>query len=450
MKTKITVDNRECGAGKTRGEFGNINRIKRLIALGERVILAVPSIAMFATYLDPIDGIPELKSLNSVTEKNVQSSLHAAISSGTQAIIITHTSLLMAQLTSQTRSLYHLIVDEKFEPWNELSYKKDPLVPWSDIIGIDPDPVFTKWHRLHLSEDMREGDITETSPFLKSLYDANWCNYIHRADYDRWLDDEESKVNFIQELTPSIFADWISVHISAAAIENTFLGWWMTRHGIDYQITHEFTRHTAPVTIHCMNIEKWSKGRRDKDSDIISTFHDYIDAFPGEKLRLHNLDEQSILTGQEKLQHNTAGMNEYRGYKNVVLESSLNPNNTSRDWYVQICLEYSTDSLADAAYRFAKARTGYLFYQTLMRSCLRDGEPCDVFIIDRQTAESLIEYFDVLEYYHNPYIEIPYEARPVNQGGRAFIGRSPEEVKAQAAARQKKYRARQKEKKQQE
>jgi hypothetical protein len=44
------------------------------------------------------------------------------------------------------------------------------------------------------------------------------------------------------------------------------------------------------------------------------------------------------------------------------------------------------------------ARTGYLYYQVLMRSCLRNGQEASVFTLDSRAILAIIGYFDNFEF----------------------------------------------------
>ena len=125
-------------------------------------------------------------------------------------------------------------------------------------------------------------------------------------------------------------------------------------------------------------------------------FNAFVASVSEPVLRLkNNIDAVGIFTDEHCVKHNVAGINSYSHIQNVSLESSLNPSPEMTVWFnKQIdCAWLDKDDN-----HIYSARTGYLYYQVLMRSCLRNGQEASVFTLDSRAFLSITDYFENFDY----------------------------------------------------
>jgi hypothetical protein len=392
---KISVDSRRCGAGKTAGIGGIFDRIQLHTQRNESVLVTVPSIKLIEQYYKQF---PDATVITSETVDNVQAHLHNAFNNGAELIIITHKAFQESQILSGTRGLYNLIIDEAFDPWRSQTYEQSSLdinFKWDSLLMATP--VDETWNTLHLTYDIRTNTISNSSNFVRDIYNTNWRMYIKTEQYESWTMDGTRRVEFVQELNPAVLSDWHSVHVAAAAFEKTFMYWWVLKHGIDIKVTKPFEPHTTQITIHYPDDghggTTWSKYKTLNQPEIKGIFRDYVNAVGAPLLRLKNNNDFTVMNNSEVISHNAAGINGKSHYEHVVMESTLNPTPLMGEWLKMQASNYLPSTIkADVA--LFEARTGYIFYQVGMRCCLRDDKPAHFYVIDNRAVISLAGYFN--------------------------------------------------------
>ena len=383
----INIDSRGCGAGKSREIRARING---------KTIIVVPSIKLIEEYKE---ALPNARVITSDDSKNVQADLHAAFNIDTQLIIITHKAFLDSNILSGTRQSYNLVIDEAFDPWRSKLYNQESVdinFDWNNIINSTPDLDIPDWNAINFKDDIRTNDICNSSNFVRDIYHQNWNNIIKTDQYESWISDGTKRVEFVQELCPSILAGWRGVWIAAARFEVTFMYWWLVKHTLNFKITKPFERHTTVVTVHYPDDghggTTWSKYKHKNTPEIKEIFHDYIKNVTDVKIRLKNNYDVSHMDNIAVIRHNAAGINGMAGLKHVVMESSLNPSPLLGEWLKLTYQTYLGIEKADQA--LFEARTGYIFYQVGMRCCLRNNEPAHFYVIDNRAVVSIAGYFD--------------------------------------------------------
>ena len=394
---KISVDSRRCGAGKTAGIGGIFDRIQLHTQRNESVLVTVSSIKLIEQYYKQF---PDATVITSETVDNVQAHLHNAFNNGAELIIITHKAFLESQILSGTRGLYNLIIDEAFDPWRSQTYEQSALdinFDWNVLLAATPVNDIEGWNTLHLKHNIRTNTISNSSNFVRDIYNTNWRMYIKTEQYESWTMDGTRRVEFVQELDPGILSGWCSVHVAAAAFEKTFMYWWVLKHGIHIKVTKPFEPHTTQITIHYPEDghggTTWSKYKTLNQPEIKQTFRDYVNAVGAPLLRLKNNNDFTVMNNSEVIGHNAAGINGKSHYEHVVMESTLNPTPLMGEWLKMQASNYlPSTTRADVA--LFEARTGYIFYQVGMRCSLRDERPAHFYVIDNRAVIALTYYFD--------------------------------------------------------
>lgn len=419
----ITVDSRRCGEGKTYDNsptatthqgrvLSTWSNIKTRWQLGDKCLVVLPSLALCEAYRQEFQEYVTANSVMGVTNQlavitsehyaNVQRQLHEELNSGCAIVIITQAAFLQSTIANAHRQQYHLIIDEAFMPYREIPvyHEQKCLVDfdWNNNTSLlEAQDSAIEWRELRFS-NIQGNFITDNSEITRELFNENWRCRCHLDDYAKFADaiPQRERMSVIQELRPEVFHNWASIWIACAAFEYTFLSKWMTLHQIDWKIHPKlpFKPHDVAVNIHGPDDLKftWSSYKQDNEPELIDQYKQQATGVAGRDgvLVLRNNKERRQVFHQEiKLPHNSAGSNDYRHYEYVSLESALNitPNLTRflRDVY-----GIERDNGLDVAHM---AQTVYTFYQTLMRSCLRDGKPATVFCLDNRVILGLGEFF---------------------------------------------------------
>lgn len=423
----IHVDSRRCGEGKTYDNsptavyrqgfsLSTWGRIKARFELGDKTLVVLPSLALCEKYYQELVPFVEkrtvqhidckIKRLNSEYTLNVQRELHLAFEAGVDIIIITQAAWLQSDIPSVFRTQRHLIIDEAIMPYREIPvYHEDSCgvdFNWAENTAlVEAQDMAIEWPELRFY-NLKGNFITDGAEQTRFLLNTNWRNRCHRLDYDKFADvmPKNQRLSIIQELLPTIMMNWSSVWIACAAFEYTFMGYWMRSHGIDWRIVSglEFKPHDIGVNI-CGPEDKftWSSYKQANEPELITQYTNQVSKIAqqdGVLILRNNSQNRQVFAHEQKLPHNSAGSNDYRSYKYVSLESALNatPNMTRflRDVY-GIERETGRDPVHIA-------QTVYTFYQTLMRSCLRDGKEATVFCLDNRVVLGLAEFFTNINY----------------------------------------------------
>lgn len=396
----ITIDARGCGSGKTRGENNNPNdnrsinfKINALIEENEKVLVVLPGIELIKEYKEQF---PYAKAIYSDIASNVSNELFNSIADGKRLIIITHKAFLQQKIHSGTKQHYHLIIDEAFDPWTEQtisSEKKDIIFDWEDHTVINDAYFNTDYCELEFV-DLATNNITCDSNIVRDLTNSNWLNYVKWEQYLQLTSTGKKRVSVIQELNPLIISGWQSTHIAAAAFNRTFLYHWMTKHNIEFKVIYEFEKHQTPLLVYYPVLSnnkelKNSKYKKFNCPWIREQFNEFVSSVDEPVIRLkNNSDKSGVFSSETCIKHNVAGLNNLSDTRNVSLESILNASPEMAAWF-------KNQLMLDDIYA---ARTGYLYYQVLMRSCLRRNEEATIFTIDSRAILDINAYFENLDF----------------------------------------------------
>lgn len=409
--TIITVDARECGAGKTHGTNGIISRIKYNLVNGRKTIVCLPSIILMNEYKKEI---PVALCIRSDIDDNVQKSLHNAINDNMPLIIITHKAFLDSEIPYSLRNNYDLIIDEAIDPWRIETYEQEEnhkVLNWKEFVDyekLQTAPIEGEdYVLLSINNDILSNSVTRDNGLIRNLTSYNWTHYAKEELIKLMINGERTKINIISELDPLILTDWNHVHIAAAYYQKTFMSWWMRKHSIKYKIVNKFTPHKVRPKIHYPEDGNggyaWSRNKKSSMDWLQNQFYSYVDEKIGDNkaIRLKNkIDKSGIVKYETNLPHNVAGMNEWRDYKYVILESSLNATPELEAWFRETLIHfcnYKERNKTEINEAIFGARTGYIYYQTLMRSALRDGNECEIFVIDKRALNEVMDYFEMKE-----------------------------------------------------
>jgi len=427
----ITIDARECGAGKTHGPKGTLARITNIRMVDEKVIISLPSIDLAKDYQKQF---PEARVINSseITGKVVESVINSMIL-GVEVIIITHQALLMAEIPTALKMEYNLVIDEAFDPWKCVEINRedtDNLIQWDKFIDIIEmtDGSYMKVRLGNLSTN----EIYASHHKIRSLQSSNYDTYIH-VDFVEVDSHNNLKLNqkaldtvkmaFFQELRHDFFSGFQSLHVAAAYFTDTLLSHWMNYAKMKFNVVEKPEKHDKSVVFHIPDYEQihkyhtrsdgktpkfeWSKNKRTGSMKFfLDQYHEYLFQQVGtDYLFLRNLDcDESLGLDEYRLKHNSAGSNDYAHMRNVSLESTLNPSKWFYSFLNTRCS--NSDDVLLAGHSVYVAITGYTYYQSLMRSYLRvddwdSNDRVNIFLIDERAwlyLSGLFSNFEVVEY----------------------------------------------------
>lgn len=455
----ITVDSRRCGEGKTRDDTEGLVRdkgrvlstwanIKTRWQLGDRCLVVLPSLALCEYYQQHLTEFlidenslhaNQLAKITSVDYANVQQQLHTALDERCAIIIITQQAWLNSSIPSNQRNDYHLIIDEAIMPYREITvyHEKECLVDfnWAENSSLLSAPdLAVEWNELRL-HNLKGNFITDSAEHTRHLLNENWRNRVHMDDYVKFADiiPKNERISVIQELLPYLFENYNSIWIACAAFEYTFMRFWMDAHNLTWNIHPklQFKQHQVPIKLMGPDDSKfcWSSYKQNNEPELIQQFSAQARTETNNSSVLvlrNNAQNRQIYQQEVRLPHNSAGSNDYTDYKYVSLESALNPTpNMTRFLYAVYGIGSGTgqNGVKDPVHM---AQTVYTFYQTVMRCCLRRGEPATVFSLDNRVILGLAEFFTNVDFeeirlVRNKDIEDP--GRPTSTDlGRALTG----------------------------
>lgn len=432
----ITVDSRECGAGKTHGINGIFDRISENLSNNQKTIVALPSIILMSEYKE---YFLSAVSISSETDMNVQSALHFAVNENVSLILITHKALLDSEIPYEMRKNYDLIIDEVIDPWRFHPYEEDAndkVFDWKSFIDEDK-PLDEDEYTTVTFNNLMTNSVTRNNEFIRDITSYNWVNYVKEDGIRQLLNKEKTKINVILELDPLIFSDWNSIHIAAAYFNKTFMSWWMRKHNINYEETMTFRKHTIGLTVYYPDQGQggwtWSRNKKSTMDWLQNQFYDFVNAeVNGNKfLRLkNNIDRRFMTSNEELLPHNSAGMNKWTTYEYVMLESSLNANPELEYWFRKIIADYYPKMTPiEVEQKIFGARTGYTYYQSLMRCSIRARQPKEAtaFTIDKRAVIEMADYFQNYEINdwspNQPSITKKEKPEPLTQSERQRVSR---------------------------
>jgi hypothetical protein len=418
---RAIVDARRCGQGKTlpfslkptivHNEIVCIyNRIKTY-ADGGHVCVVLPSKASIEEYREHFEKWIEIENnhllLRAIYKDDldkdfniVQAAIHSALNEKANIILITRNAFVELAATKEQREQYHLIIDEEIIPFVEVTIKETRKLNvdfrWQDNAKITHDQTQVEWPRIDFSEQLK-GHAFDDSKNLRDLLNDNWISRVNYHSWQKFIlhEDGERRINIVKQLRPDIMWHWASTWIACAAFEHTFMAHWMTINNLDY-VTHpklQFEPHTTAIYAYGNGNLEWSNHKQLNQPQIRQEYQQRAQPTVGNTpiLVLRNKGQSKLFAHEEPLTHNTAGLNSYRHYNRISLESALNPTPEFVSYlehvFEQIYHERSRELIHTA-------RTNYLFYQTVMRTCLRDDKPAHVYALDRRTIAGLNLFFD--------------------------------------------------------
>jgi hypothetical protein len=472
--TRVVVDSRRCGEGKTRDDTSTVVRdgrrvlstwanIKNRWNIDDKCLVVLPSLALCDYYEQHLNEYisnnyykqnhPQYEvqlrkcTSNNKDIDNVQKALHDALNDNCPIIIITQQTWTMSDIPLGQRIKYHLIIDEAIMPYKEIAvyHERDCAVDFnwkenSDLIECPESAVEWKELRIH---NVKGNFITDTSEHTRTLLNSNWRNRVHYLDYEKFVGilPKNERISIIQELRPQLFDHYITIWVACAAFEYTFMRYWMDLHEIPWKIHHKLTfkPHKVPLEIRGPDDKEftWSSYKQKNETILIDQYTEQTKPIAGDSGVLvlrNNNQKRQIFNEEVLLPHNSAGSNDYTGYEYISLESALNPTPAmSRFLYAAYGIGKERDD------RVHMAQTVYTFYQTVMRSCLRTGQKATVFTLDNRVIMGLAEFFDNLEFEEIRLIrpETQSVGRPISDIGRALTG--PERTFLSRKRRNEKY-----------
>lgn len=437
----IQYDSRSAGSGKTTGRradgtigVGIYPKIIDLYKRNQRVLIVVPSHHLQDQYCaaEEFTGsiashITLIRSDGSSTE-NVSTQIADAMGNRKQLVLITHEAFKLTSISDAVKADYHLIIDEAFDPYgfklirstasnplnihkvfgvtravqNAWDYKAKKIT-----IDADSDIEFeqTKWAVMaKLEDEIETSTLQEESKTWKALVNPNSRLWVNQDNWTRINGGEVGDINIGIELNPNIMKGWKSIHIAAAAFEFTFMFNWMFKNGvIPRQILGcEFIPSSRVPMFYAPDYSDfiWSKTANKEAPNIYREFNQFVAAELNGRVPLvvrNNFNDVKT-DNEEKLTHNVHGMNNYASHTAVVLGSALNPSNSYRDF---LRFQYAFgDTEKDEKFEqyLVRAWAGYLFYQVLMRSALRNPNSqaiVDVFTLDKRIMVALGDFFNI-------------------------------------------------------
>lgn len=427
----IIIDSRRCGEGKTRDDTEGLVRdkgrvlstwanIKTRWQLGDRCLVVLPSLALCEYYLRHLTEFlieennlhsNQLAKITSTDYANVQHQLHTALDERCAIIIITQQAWLNSSIPSSQREDYHLIIDEAIMPYREITvyHEKECGVDFNWAVNsslLQAPDLAVEWNELRL-HNLKGNFITDNAEQTRHLLNENWRNRVHLDDYAKFADviPKNERISVIQELLPDLFENYNSIWIACAAFEYTFMRFWMDAHNLSWTVHPklQFKQHSVPIKLMGPDDAKfhWSSYKQNNEPELIQQFSEQARTEVNNSSVLvlrNNAQNRQIYQQETRLPHNSAGSNDYTDYKYVSLESALNPTpNMTRFLYAVYGIGSGTgqNGVKDPVHM---AQTVYTFYQTVMRCCLRRGEPATVFSLDNRVIIGLAEFFTDVDF----------------------------------------------------
>lgn len=391
----IQVDSRGCGVGKTRNTI--IPRIRENIRSRIRTLVVVPSKELQKEYERQFDW-DEFTVINSDRGRIYEQYQTA----DTPVVCITHQGFLQTPHFLWEKENWELVIDEALDPYASITFSTADSAGrvW---IGFDQ---LVDWRYPDLTPDFKPTvspqpyyELTFCESTAPDMIDRSLWQKLSNPNYRKWATWETGE-NLMQnsretatiqfELEPDVMLGWTSVWIAAARFERTFMGFWLK----DYTTVYEFEPHTAPAVWHIPSEEfSWSKNYRNKNPEVMKKFRDYVNCNRrGRLIYNKNNDENTAMIFGTQITHNAHGINAYSHLTDYAFMSAIKPHPQFRNFLIYRGLDPKLLEFAFA---------GYMAYQLLMRSALRDANnttPVNLFFLDTEQALSVMELFDPTTY----------------------------------------------------
>ena len=484
---KIRYDSRGCGTGKT--TTGIYKKIEQNQLAGIPTLLVVPSIRLQDEYFKAPALAYNILVINS-THQDVENTVirtMAAMKRSESLICITHATFVKLPTGSITQH-YSLILDEALDnvisrlelntiqnnKWNpNLNIPAIFSLPdtankiYSECVRSTPEllKADTDWYPLTQSVTNLDFMFRDSQVF-KQLADTNYIKYVTLAGWHTLIGADPGKATLICSLNPDVFRNWQDVYIASAKFDNTKQYHWMRSAGFQLEQIPgtDFIPHKG--NIHFWLIEAqdgftWSNYKRKKYPELLHRYHlavlDQIGTEP--VMTLRNSKETRRLCQikpdlkpdqqqEYQLKHNVHGQNDLQKYRNVSLESTINPSPDEVSFLKQTWLCHLTDSRIK--FTIKHMYLAHIFYQVIMRTELRSqtysGAQINVFCMDPDAAVCLMDYFDIPPRHYDTYIHDLGIDITTPDARRAKLTESEraERRKQQSKLRVQRYRANQK------
>lgn len=404
---EITVDSRRCGAGKT---YDIINKIKNNTSKGIPTLVALPSIKLAKEYTKKLNALV----INTETVGNRSScsyELTQAMMKKDMVIIITHHNFINANLGPFKQSIrdYALIIDEAIEPWRNVEIKQKAkeklLKDWHPIMSLDESLIEPGYYECTF-KSLDTNTFFQESETARQLTNTNFDSFLTEKQVLNIEQGKAFSLDFIQEIKKEVLTGWKSIHVAAALFDKTFLSLWFTKHQLKYSIQdgYEFIKHTSELNIHYpedLSVTdggiSWSRNMRTKNSAFMNEVNMRVNKMiKGRKaMMLLNVSESSNIKYPTAvaLPHNNYGSNDFNHFTDVILESTMNHKPVVNTWFEEHASHYLGLNEIEANQWAYDARTGYAYYQTLLRGSARLNKPITAYVIDVRAVNCLMDCF---------------------------------------------------------
>ena len=384
--TKITVDARGAGSGKTRdyicpklNEQINNNQLTLLVVSGKKLQTQYAENLQTEFNITHQFRVVNSDNTESTTVQAEVLDLMLTIPFGS-VICITQQTFFNLDIESNIKRRFNLIIDEAIIPYQFPKYSaKKNQIDWTQAIRADKKE-FGPYVGVQTTQDS-----SADGSLIKTLKKTNWVTHALTKSLTKLQAQECDALCFFQILDPHVLADWTSIHIAAAALEHTPMGDWLKTCQFEITYTHEFELITYPATLHTPADLNWSKTRRNDDADVQATYTKYVKNrnHNGNILRLPNVDDTTVFESH-LLKHNPHGMNNLTDYDAITLDCALN---LSKEQSKFLQMYFNVDAAKVKMYT-----ASYLFYQSIMRTALRvqnNTRHVDVYVLDTVAAKQL-------------------------------------------------------------
>lgn len=419
----IKIDQRQCGAGKTTTTlYTHINRFR---GLNQPTLIVVPSIQLQNQYQQQY---PTLKVVNSdtVAESTVNKAIIELMMDQHPLICITHQAFLLLPDLEQ-KCHYRLIIDESLDnlylKQTVPTYQQNPLVNvnWEKHFSLVPNAAFTQAFTNPVDEqdkirysnsdfaqldvvDSSRDEICLNSRQYQHITSQNYTWYISPDDYHILCTGRQDHFSLFGIVKAHIMLGWQGIVVAAAAFKHTKMAHWLTLHQLPTTTLKDchFIPHSLPITLHFGDMDLWSLSKQRNQKDYHDSYQQQIDTYidaciqqqPYLALRNKNQRQHRLGVRHEHLVgHNVHGINDPQlsACRHVVIQSALNLDKQFEAFLRRCFLVAVPEALQANA--IAQMHSINLFYQVIMRSALRKGQSCALYVMDRRVANGLQVYF---------------------------------------------------------
>lgn len=393
----IQVDARGCGVGKTRHTI--IPRIKNNIKNRIKTLVVVPSKDLQKEYAKHFD-FEQITVINSEEGNRIYQQYELA---DTPVICLTHEGFVQTPHHLYEKLNCDLIIDEAINPYSSLTFKTNDSggrvwINYAELVA---------WRYPEYTPDFRP--TVEPQPYFElefvlstapDMIDRKTWQKLTNPNYKVWstwetgnnLQTQQAETATVQlELNSDLLRGWGSVWIAAAVFEKTFMAYWLDSNSISYSVEYAFEKHRSRSVWHIPCEEfSWSKNYRNKNQSVETVFRNYINNTRNGKLIYNsNNDSNTVFVFGKRINHNAHGVNAYSHLTDYAFMSAIKPHPQFRNFIIQRC---GSDS-KQLEFAFA----GYMAYQLLMRSALRDpnnSTSVNLFFLDTAQALTIMELFE--------------------------------------------------------